>query len=100
MTQAVYVSPFEFDLNIAADSHGTKCSVVYSAWFYFGTDGFLANKSYTFNVKSTGKQVFFRDCRASCTKKDSFLSSDAYLASPSGVGSHRVASTLTTKSGV
>lgn len=58
--QATMVSPFEYDLTIAADSYGTKSAVVYSAWFYFGTDGFCAGKTYTFNIKNNGKPVASR----------------------------------------
>jgi hypothetical protein len=44
-------------LTIAADASGTQSVVYYSAWFYFGADSFTANKTYVFNVMSSGKQV-------------------------------------------
>lgn len=51
------MSPYEYDLTIAADASGTQSVVYYSAWFYFGADSFTANKTYVFNVMSSGKQV-------------------------------------------
>lgn len=56
-TQAEMVSAYEFDLTIAGDAYGTQSAVYYSAWFYFGTDRFQAGKTYTFNMRNSGKQV-------------------------------------------
>lgn len=82
--QAEYVSPFEFDLSIAADASGTQSVVYYSAWFYFGTENFTPNKTYTFNIKSTGKQVVSSISRVSCTKKATCQYLERFQGSRSG----------------
>lgn len=64
------MTAYEFDLYIAADASGTQAAVFYSAWFYFGVDTFHANKTYVFNVMSTGKQVGYGQPRVNYSEKD------------------------------
>lgn len=86
------MSAYEFDLYIAADASGTQSTVFYSAWFYFGVDCFHANKTYIFNVMSTGKQVPYSQPRVSSSEKDSSLFSESCQAKLSGLGFHPNAS--------
>lgn len=88
-----YVSAYEYDLYIAADASGTQSAVFYSAWFYFGTDCFHENKTYVFNVMSTGKQVPSIQPRVSSSEKASSPSSEWCQAKRNGLGFQLSAST-------